>query len=371
MAVDRNRLAQALAYEEERRRMMESVPTPGPVQAAPPSRNLRRDLENLSIGIGEGLTNQLEGIRGIVTDPLGAVKGAYETVKGVVRDPRVLADALRYTAQKTSSGPLGAGEVIGEVVSPMRGKPVMAEIDVYHGSPHRFEEFDASKIGTGEGAQAYGHGIYLAEKPSTAEIYRRALAEDVISVDGRRIAAKRTPEARNDPETIAVDAIVSAHGGQYEDPFSKAIERLGGKYGPRNENFAKAMELAREWRGKGAKVEVGGNLYTADLPDEMVDRMVDYDALIGSQPEPVKQALRKAFGDYAIKYASGNDMTWKDFKSMFGFTDEAKFAEQMRKSGIPGIKYADAGSRGQGGSGTRNFVVFPGEEKKVKILKRE
>jgi hypothetical protein len=261
---------------------------------------------------------------------------------------------------------------LGKLIGALKGfDPVMREIDVYHGSPHRFEEFDASKIGTGEGAQAYGHGIYLAEKPSTAEIYRRALAEDVISVDGRRIAAKRTPEARNDPETIAVDAIVSAHGGQYEDPFSKAIERLGGKYGPRNENFAKAMELAREWRGKGAKVEVGGNLYTADLPDEMVDRMVDYDALIGSQPEPVKQALRKAFGDYAIKYASGNDMTWKDFKSMFGFTDEAKFAEQMRKSGIPGIKYADAGSRGQGGSGTRNFVVFPGEEKKVKILKRE
>jgi hypothetical protein len=43
----------------------------------------------------------------------------------------------------------------------------------------------------------------------------------------------------------------------------------------------------------------------------------------------------------------------------------------MRQLGIPGIKYLDAGSRGQGGTGTRNFVVFPGEEKKVKILKRE
>jgi len=39
--------------------------------------------------------------------------------------------------------------------------------------------------------------------------------------------------------------------------------------------------------------------------------------------------------------------------------------------GIPGIKYLDAGSRGQGGSGTRNFVVFPGEEKKVRILERD
>lgn len=127
--MDRNRLAQALAYEEQKRRMMELVPTPGPVQAAPPSRNFRRDLENLSIGIGEGLTNQLEGIKGIVTDPVGAVKGAYEGVKGIVRDPSVLADALRYTADKAMSGPLGAGEVIGEMVGPMRGKGPMAEIE--------------------------------------------------------------------------------------------------------------------------------------------------------------------------------------------------------------------------------------------------
>jgi GNAT superfamily N-acetyltransferase len=31
-------------------------------------------------------------------------------------------------------------------------------IRAYHGSPHDFERFDSSKIGTGEGAQAYGHG---------------------------------------------------------------------------------------------------------------------------------------------------------------------------------------------------------------------
>jgi hypothetical protein len=28
----------------------------------------------------------------------------------------------------------------------------------YHGTPHEFDQFDMSKIGTGEGAQAYGHG---------------------------------------------------------------------------------------------------------------------------------------------------------------------------------------------------------------------
>ena len=46
-------------------------------------------------------------------------------------------------------------------------------------------------------------------------------------------------------------------------------------------------------------------------------------------------------------------------------------SRRLQELGIPGIKYLDAGSRGQGGSGTRNFVVFPGEEKKVRILERD
>jgi hypothetical protein len=128
--MDRNRLAAALAYEEERRRrMMEFVPTTDnlpPVQ--PTRRSLRTDLENLSSGIGQGVVNQLEGVKTLVTDPVGTARAAYEGVKGIVRDPSVLADALRYTAQKATSGPLGAGEVIGEMIGPMRGKPQMLEM---------------------------------------------------------------------------------------------------------------------------------------------------------------------------------------------------------------------------------------------------
>lgn len=41
----------------------------------------------------------------------------------------------------------------------------------FHGSPHKFDAFDLSKVGTGEGAQAYGHGVYLAENPDVAKSY--------------------------------------------------------------------------------------------------------------------------------------------------------------------------------------------------------
>jgi hypothetical protein len=239
MAADRQRLAAALAYkEEQRRRMMESVPTTDNLPPAQPARrSLRTDLENLSSGIGQGIVNQMEGVKGLITDPVGTVKGAYEGVKGIVRDPSVLADALRYTADKAMSGPLGAGEVVGEMLGPMRGKPPMAEIDVYHGSPHRFEEFDASKIGTGEGAQAYGHGIYLAENPEIARDYQVRLSYDPekMKIGGKQInavynqlqdAAARMPPARAAAEYEKLDLIERLMMNNPVDEVEKAAAEL-------------------------------------------------------------------------------------------------------------------------------------------------
>jgi hypothetical protein len=47
---------------------------------------------------------------------------------------------------------------------------------VYHGSPYKFEKFDISKIGTGEGNASYGPGLYFAEKEKVARGYRDKLA---------------------------------------------------------------------------------------------------------------------------------------------------------------------------------------------------
>lgn len=47
-----------------------------------------------------------------------------------------------------------------------------AAIRAYHGSPYQFDRFDISKVGTGEGAQRYGHGLYLADLEKTAQKFR-------------------------------------------------------------------------------------------------------------------------------------------------------------------------------------------------------
>ena len=143
MAADRQRLAQALAAEAARRKMFESIPEAagqGLPQAPERPMGWNDYLENLSIGLGRGAVKNLEGIKGMVTSPVETLKGVATGITEAVRNPRIVAEALKQTGQRAMSGPLGLGEVIGENVNMMRvpGKPVMHELDVYHGTPHRF-----------------------------------------------------------------------------------------------------------------------------------------------------------------------------------------------------------------------------------------
>ena len=63
----------------------------------------------------------------------------------------------------------------GSFAAPAERDALGAGIRAFHGSPHDFDAFDMSKIGTGEGAQVYGSGLYFAENPKTAKAYRDAL----------------------------------------------------------------------------------------------------------------------------------------------------------------------------------------------------
>ena len=79
--------------------------------------------------------------------------------------------------------PMGTGAIAGVPVR--AGEQVLGAgpIRAYHGSPHDFDAFSLDKIGTGEGAQAYGHGLYFAENEGVAKSYRDALAGS--NVDGK------------------------------------------------------------------------------------------------------------------------------------------------------------------------------------------
>ena len=253
-----------------------------------------------------------------------------------------------------------------DLMSLARRAPSIQELITYHGTPHQFPateanplgEFDASKIGTGEGAQAYGHGIYLAESPSVAKSYQAA---------GSDAQYKRVTGGMSPMEEFAFD--LASQGRRGEDLFSAMHQRYG-KSLQTDQDFD-AFDAAI----KNAEASVG-HLLKADLPDEMVDRMLDWDKPLSEQPKSVQPILRemllkskKSFSEIDEK---SNPMAGQihHLYSMHRGGNSAAVAEELRQKGIPGIKYLDQGSRDKG-KGTRNFVVFPGEEKKVKILKRD
>ncbi len=60
----------------------------------------------------------------------------------------------------------------------------------YHGSPYDFERFTTEKIGAGEGAQAYGWGLYFAGRKEVADYYRHALAGKTWRVEDELVSAK-------------------------------------------------------------------------------------------------------------------------------------------------------------------------------------
>ena len=247
---------------------------------------------------------------------------------------------------------------------PMLGKTV------WHGSPHAFDKFDMSKIGTGEGAQSYGHGLYLAEAQDVAKGYKEALSNpEVVLRSGERISNP----AVGTNEDVAKAWLEEQFLKGSETPFDDAIARLNKLKGAANnpKQFEGAADVLNQWKNEGATVDLGGSLYRVDLPDEQIAKMLDWDKPLSEQPE-IMQTLRnsEAFGPQSPSWAGAPEGLWeKNIGARTGSDfylknkwadDQAKGSAILYEAGIPGIQYLDQASRGAG-DGTRNYVVFSDE----------
>jgi hypothetical protein len=110
---------------------------------------------------------------GLMGKAIDAATLPGDVVTGKV-DPRS-EEGLRRTVDLAGMATMGAG------AAPAEENALNAGIRAYHGSPHKFDKFDISKIGTGEGAQVYGHGLYFVGNEGVAKRYRDVLSEDRLS----------------------------------------------------------------------------------------------------------------------------------------------------------------------------------------------
>jgi hypothetical protein len=123
----------------------------------------------------------------------------------------------------------GLNQMQANAMAPRTLNPQTGAI-VWHGSPHKFDKFDSSKIGTGEGAQAYGHGLYLAESPDVAGSYKTALT-------GSPLRFQSGGKTYAPGESKAADFVLQISGkGTGRLPANKALKEA---FSSADLNFAK------------------------------------------------------------------------------------------------------------------------------------
>lgn len=233
----------------------------------------------------------------------------------------------------------------------------------FHGSPHKFDKFTLDNIGGGEGAQAFGWGLYFAGDKQIAEFYRKNLSGEIFKrADGKSF------DPSNDLYHVNVRAVLNKVLRQTSD-INAAVEAAkerakkamdGSTPGEQAYDYAasdlKTMEDATK---SGALVQDSGQLYEVNIPED--DVLLDWDKPLSEQPEFVRNAI------YASGYTSEADgltgeQIYKDTSDYLRGGPETENPDELTSKlfnslGIKGIRYLDANSRLKK-DGKHNYVIF-------------
>jgi hypothetical protein len=267
----------------------------------------------------------------------------------------------------------------------MEQVPGLMGATAYHGTPHTIRgKFDISKVGTGEGAQAYGHGMYFAENPEVAKSYANLGTGNIAYRGHTEDVLNKLQKAGADYNTADLISTFVYEGG-YKGGTSKDLAKFLKSYADTPEE----IKLYKDLTSKPEVVEAinsyvspkQANLYKVDIPDEYIPTMMDYDKPLGQQSAVVKKALNEIKkqitpemkmelgGDMNLLF--GKDVTPVQFLNTMEIihpTGGVGIGEKMLNDlGVKGIRYKDAMSRGAD-KGTSNFVVFDPTD--VKILEK-
>lgn len=315
----------------------------------------------------------------------GAERAYGDIGAGKAPQPLDVVDTLGVGTGITAAGKLAAkgGIATGKYIAPQLGNMaeqyaantgLLSPLIAYHGSPYSFDKFDISKVGTGEGAQAYGHGIYFAESPELAKTYKKTTSyQNVV-----RQFVNELPEDADFGEVIDL-----ANSGKLSKPMSNVIKELGNNDWLGFDYPSQAINAAFR-NGKNfdmspelvSAIEDYGNIYKVDIPDSKIATFLDWDKKISDQKQ-IKDAFNKINDKYNFGY--DDNYTGRDFyKGLavdFIRTGKAKnemeaqklVSDELNKLGVGGVRYLDAVSRGSK-DGTSNFVVF--DPSTVKMIER-
>tara|TARA_R110000824_G_scaffold401790_1_gene616438 strand:- start:15152 stop:27736 length:12585 start_codon:yes stop_codon:yes gene_type:complete len=311
---------------------------------------------------------------GFIRDAMRRIINLFATIRNAIFKSGNV-QAVEEILQNVASGEVGSRE--SPYYDPRTRRRDMV---AYHGSPHDFDIFSNDAIGTGEGAQAYGYGIYFADKKSVAEFYRDKLTK------------RQNPEPTLQGKTyLEWKDDLNEKGGSWTSENWDMMQGLAYVRDARGVDNALAMsripESVRNWiteNKKDIEISTEGKLFQVELPEE--GEYLLWDAPLTEQSKNVREAIAKEMNSAPELSAKYTADTLPDFKgNMYydaisgeialreragpayggSYQDGRKLASKaLLDLGIKGIKYLDGASRSKG-EGSYNYVIFDAADVQV------
>lgn len=293
----------------------------------------------------------------------------------------------------------------------------------WHGSPHEFDKFTTKEMGAGEGAQAYGWGMYFAGNKKVAEWYREKLSgkpgQVFVNVGGKN---KTFAELLDDGAYSGtalnqmINMFVNNDIKGFEKERKKAVaflkERVkdkvaAGRSQRQIDSMVKTIRFAEALDMSQRRQEVPGALYQVDLKPKESEYLL-WDKPVSEQSEDVKASLKPYIdqlvpvevqekferfngrlhtekdrplrwtGDTLYRHLSrtlsepgkkaakllegaGIDPYGAEISEM---TNDHLASLVLNSLGVKGIKYLDGRSR-NAGDGNYNYVIFHDDDVSV------
>ena len=244
---------------------------------------------------------------------------------------------------------------------------VTFSLSAFHGTPHKVKRFSTDKIGTGEGAQAYGWGLYFASAVEVAKDYAKKLAdlkkayENVTALTKEEIQNRGWHEETDSPlgvdglsgEQIIASAREAGYGLEFlrEDLIAPIVIKWAKKQGYLSRETEQSIEnVAATFNAFNLRTR-SGNLYTVTL-DVNDDELLDWDKPLSEQSEKLMAAFNlKIWNEDRFKITDldeidnilSKDATLGEAYQLMG--DPKDVSLHLLAAGIPGIRYLDGNTR--------------------------
>jgi hypothetical protein len=243
---------------------------------------------------------------------------------------------------------------------------VKFQVDAWHGSPYEFDKFQTAFMGKGEGAQAFGWGLYFTDLESIAKSYAEKLAFDPKQIKSE---IEFTEKQIEEEEAI----IKSIENSDLAEKLKTDLDR----------RKSKVLALKQNLEYLNKKTNLSRNLYKVSLnkgKSTSEYSWLEWDKNVSRNTiSNFLNYIGKSDAGFKNNYLSGylKDLNNGDFDNLTGkefYEGFAKSALQkigkpnpkdisltLLESGIDGVKYpAESISRGATSDTAKgfNYVVF-------------